>query len=81
MCACMLSHFSCVGLFVTLLIIAHQGPLPLGFSGQEYWRGLPCPPQGHLPNPGIELIFPALWEDSLPLSHLGRIDTQYTPDI
>ena len=27
---------------------------PWGFSRQEYWRGLPCPPAGHLPNPGTE---------------------------
>ena len=28
----------------------------VGFSRQEYWSGLPCPPQGDLPNPGIELM-------------------------
>ena len=35
----------------------------MGFSRQEYWRGLPCPPLGDLPNPGIEpasLTSPAL---------------------
>jgi len=31
----------------------------MGFSGQEYWSGLPCPPPGDLPNPGIELMSPA----------------------
>ena len=31
-----------------------QAPLSMGFSRQEYWSGLPCPPPGHLPNPGIE---------------------------
>ena len=31
-----------------------------GFSRQEYWSGLPCPPPGDLPNPGIELVSPAL---------------------
>ena len=51
---CMLSRFSCVQLFATLWTVAHQPPLSMGFSGQEYWSGLPCPPPGDLPNPGIE---------------------------
>ena len=50
-----LSHFSRVQLFATLWTVAHQAPLPMGFSRQEYWRGLPCPPPGDLPDPGIEL--------------------------
>ena len=36
------------------LYIAHQAPLSMGFSKQKYWSGLPCPPPGHLPNPGVE---------------------------
>ena len=32
-----------------------QAPLPMGFSRQEYWSGLPLPPPGDLPVPGIEL--------------------------
>ena len=32
----------------------------MGFSRQEYWSGLPCPPPGDIPNPGIELVSPAL---------------------
>ena len=52
---CVLSHFSLVRLFVTPWTVAYQAPLSMGFSRQEYWRGLPCPPPGHLPNPGIEL--------------------------
>ena len=39
---------------------------PWGFSRQEYWSGLPCPPPGDLPNPGIELRSLALQADSLP---------------
>ena len=35
--------------------IAHQAPLSMGFPRQEYWNGLPFPPPGDLPNPGIEL--------------------------
>ena len=57
--------------------VVHQVPLSMGFSRQEYWSALPCPPPGDLPNPGIEvsgcLVSPALadgvfttsitWED------------------
>jgi len=41
----------------------------MGFSRQEYWSGLPCPPPGDLPDPGIEPTSPALQVDSLSLSH------------
>ena len=51
----MLSGFSCVQLFVTPWTITHQAPLSMGFSRQEYWSGLPCPPLGDLSDPGIEL--------------------------
>ena len=54
MCSSMLSHFSHVQLFVTLWTVAHQTPLSMGFSRQEYRSGLPCPPPGDLPDPGIE---------------------------
>ena len=43
----------------------HQALLSMEFSRQEYWSGLPFPPPGHLPNPGIELeslVSPALAE-------------------
>ena len=43
-CVCVLSHFSHVQLLVTLWTLAHQVPLSMGFSRQEYWSGLPCPP-------------------------------------
>ena len=45
--------------------IAHQGPLFMGFSRQEYWSGLPCPTPGDLPNPGIKPRSSALRVDSL----------------
>ena len=51
----MLSRFSCVQLFVTLWSLACQAPLSMGFSRQEYWSGLPCPPPEDLPDPGTEL--------------------------
>ena len=65
------SCFSHVQLFATLWTAAHQAPLSMGFSRQECWTGLPCPPPGDLPNPGIEPMSPALQADSLPLSHQG----------
>ena len=34
--------------------VAHQAPLSMGFSRQECWSRLPCPPPGNLPDPGIE---------------------------
>ena len=58
MCVCMLSCFSCVQLCVTLWTATHQTSLSVGFSKQEYWSGLPCPPLGHLPDPGIEPVSP-----------------------
>ena len=54
MCACMVCRFSHVRLFATLWMIAQQASLSMGFSRQEYWSGLPCPPPGDLSNQGIE---------------------------
>ena len=50
---CMCARSLLSRLFVTLWTIAHQAPVH-GFSRQEYWSGLPCPPPGDLPDPGIE---------------------------
>jgi len=72
--ACMLSRFSRVRLFVTPWTIACQAPLSMTFSKQEEWNGLPCPPPGIFPTPGIKPVSPAspaLQSDSLPLSHWG----------
>ena len=68
---------------MALWIVAHKIPLSMGFSRQEYWSGLPCPPLGDLPDPGTKptsLTSPALaggffttnttWE--APLSKLER---------
>ena len=71
----MLSCFSHVWLFGTLWTVARQGLLSMGFSRQEYWSGLPCPPPGVLPNLGNEptsLVSPALQEDSLPTEPPGK---------
>ena len=48
------SHFSHVGPFAILWIVACQASLSMGFSRQEHWSGLPCPPPEDLPDPGIE---------------------------
>ena len=53
-CACALSDFSHVQVFVTSRTVASQATLSMGFSGQECRSGLPCPPPGDLPDPGIE---------------------------
>ena len=46
--------------FVNPWTLAHQVPLSMGFHRQEYWRGVPFPSPGELPNPGIEPTSPAL---------------------
>ena len=66
---------SCPTLCNPMDYIAHQAPLSMYFSRQEYWNGLPFPTLGDLPDPGIKTAFlPHLlhWQaNSLPLSHLG----------
>ena len=68
----MLSCFSRAQLFVTLWTVARQASLPMGFSRQEYWSGLPFPSPGHLPHPGIEPRSPtSVWQVvSLPQASL-----------
>ena len=58
-----------VWLFVTLWTVAHQGPLSMGFSGQEYCNRLPCPPPGDLPSARIKPASPVLQVHSLLLTH------------
>ena len=67
----MLSCFSCVQLFATVVC---QAPLSMEFSRQKYWSRLPFPTSGDLPDPGIKLTSLtslALADVFLPLSHLG----------
>ena len=68
-----LSH---VWLFATPWTIAHQAPLSMEFSRQEYWSGLPFPSPGDLSNPGIKLGSPTLQADALPSEPPGK---PYTP--
>ena len=66
-------HFQ---LFATPWTLACQGLLSMGFSRQEYWRGLQFSSPGDIPNPGIELTSPvslALQVDSLPNEPLRKL--------
>ena len=70
---CMLSY---VRLFATPWTVAHQAPLSMEFSRQQYWSGLPFPTPGDLPDPGIKLACPpspTLPVVFLPLHHLGSL--------
>ena len=63
LCAQSLSR---VRLFVTPWTVAHQASLSMEILQAKYWSGLPCPPPGDFPKPGIEPRPPALQVDSLP---------------
>ena len=71
----LLSRFSHVQLCETLWTVAHRAPVSIGFSGQEYWDGLPCPPPGDLSDPEMEPKSPALasgfFTSESPGNHLG----------
>ena len=88
--ACMLRHFSSAQLFATLWNVAHQAPLSMKFSRQEYWSGLPCPPSGNLPNSGVEplslrslvlagefFIASTTWE--APLTSISSVNSDTAP--
>ena len=62
---------SCIQLFATPWTVAHQAPLSMDFSRQEYWSGLPFPSLEDLPIPGIEPISPAL-AGSVPIAPHGK---------
>ena len=79
--ACMLSCFSCARLFVTPWTAAHQAPLSMGFSRQEYWSGLPFPSPGDLPDPGIKLGSPALEADALTSEPPGKPRIAYSQQL
>ena len=72
---CVLNCFSRTQLFVTLWAVACQAPLSMGFSRQEYWSGLLCPPPGNLPDLGtgpLSLTFPALAVEFFTTSATGE---------
>ena len=77
---CVLSRFCLVWLFETLWTAACQAPLSMGFSRQEHWSGLLCPPSGRLPEPGIEPASRILlhWqEDSLPWGTWDQVERSH----
>ena len=59
-------------LFVTPWTVAHQAPLSMRFSRQEYWTGLPFPSPGDLPKPGIKPRSPASQADALTSEPPGK---------
>ena len=61
-----------VQLFAAPGTVAHQAPLSMGFSRQEYWSGLPWPSPGDFPNPGIKPKSPTFQADSLPSEPPGK---------
>ena len=63
---------SCLTLCNPMDCIARQVPLSVGFPRHEHWSGLPFPPPGDLPDPGIEPRFPTLQADSLPSEPQGK---------
>ena len=66
---------SVVSDFPTPRTVAHQAPLPMGFSRQEYWSGFAISSSRGSSRPRMELLSPALQADSLPLSHQGSIQS------
>ena len=62
---------SCLTLCDPTDCVAHQALLSMGFSRQEYWSGLPCPPPGDLANPGIKPRSPTL-QVALPSEPPGK---------
>ena len=74
-CVCVLWCFSRALLFATPWTVAHQAPLSMGCSRQDYWSGLPCPFPVDLPNPGIKIVSPALQADSSLLEPPGKPST------
>ena len=73
----MYCHLSHVQLFATPWTIAHQPPLCMGFSRQEYWSGLPFPPPGDLPNPVIESRSSALQGRLFTIRVTGKAQLQH----
>ena len=88
-CSCGINCVLCVQLlllfspyvvsFVTPWTVVRQGSLPMGFSRQEHWSGLPFPPPGDLSNPGIKpasLASPALAGELFTTEPPGKLGTE-----
>ena len=72
-CLCAVLNRSVVSDSATPWAAVCQAPLSMGFSRQEYWSGLPCPPPGDLPNPWLEPRSPASQADSLLSEPRGKL--------
>ena len=70
-CAVVIFAQLCLTLF-NPMDTAHQPALSMGFSRQEYWSGLPCPPPGELSDPGIKPGSLAFQADSSPTEPQGK---------
>ena len=68
----------CVPLFETPLTVAHEAPLSMGFSRQEYWSGVPFLSPEDLPDPGLKPGSPALPAEFLPPEPSGKPRFHYT---
>ena len=68
-------------LFATPWTVALQASLPLGFSRQEYWNGLPFHPSGDLPNPGIKSMSSELASRFFTTEPPGKPKITLTSDI
>ena len=69
---------SCIQLLQRPQTVAHQAPLSMDFSRQEYWSGLPFPSPGDLRDPGIKPRSPALQADSLLTELPGKLFLLYS---
>ena len=62
-----------VRLFATQRTVANQTPLSMGFPRQEHWSGLPFPPPGNIPHPGIKPASPAVAEEFFSTEPPGKL--------
>jgi len=67
--------------FVTPWTVAHQAPLSMEFSGQEYWSGFPFPSPGDLPDPGMEHRSLALQANALQSEPPGKLNVNKSKAI
>ena len=69
MAVCVCSVVQLLQLFATSWPLAHESPLSMKFSRQEYWSVLPYTPCSDFPKPETESASPALQVDSIPMNH------------
>ena len=72
---------SCVQVFESPWTVARQALLSMGFPRQEHWNGLPFPPPGNLPDPGIEPKSPTLAGGFFNPAPLGKPEMEKEEDV